>query len=293
MGGLEGVWIVCIADFQVDPFTKARRRALGIPGLADSSKQLQQIFNIGRGKQVVRIRVVAPVIATPLVPIVFEQYSAAARPDTEMSLATLDKGPASIECRYDEALAVPDVVAKVVQAERDGMDAVIVDCMGDPGVEAAREMVSIPVIGPAETSMHIASMLGHRFSVVTVVDSLIPAFDHHATKTGLTGQLASVRTVNIPVLELDDHARLLGALVDQSVRAVREDGAHVIILGCTGMAGMVTGLEEGLKKQGITDVPVIDPTILSVKIAEALVDIGLSHSKRTYPPPPEKEIVGY
>ena len=241
----------------------------------------------------VKIRVIAPVVATPLVAVVFEQYLAAARSDTEMSLATLDKGPPSIECRYDEALAVPDVVAKIVQAEQDGMDAVIVDCMGDPGVEAAREMVSIPVIGPAETSMHVASMLGHRFSVVTVVDSLIPAFDHHALKTGLTRQLASVRTVNIPVLELDDHVRLLDALVDQSVRAIREDGAHVIIFGCTGMAGMARGVQEGLKREGISDVPVIDPTTLSVKVAEALVDIGLAHSKRTYPPPPEKKIIGY
>jgi allantoin racemase len=242
---------------------------------------------------VVKIRVVAPVVATPLVAIVFEQYLAAARSDTEMSLATLDRGPPSIECRYDEALAVPDVVAKIVQAERDGMDAVIVDCMGDPGVEAAREMVSIPVIGPAETSMHVASMLGHRFSVVTVLDSLIPAFDHHAIKTGLTSQLASVRTVNIPVLELDDHIRLQDALLGQSIEAVREDGAHVIILGCTGMAGMAIGVEEGLKKEGISDVPVIDPTTLSVKIAEALAEMGLAHSKRTYPPPPEKKIIGY
>lgn len=141
--------------------------------------------------------------------------------------------------------------------------------------------------------MHVASMLGHRFSVVTVVDSLIPAFDHHALKTGLTGQLASVRTVNIPVLELDDHARLLAALLGKSLEAVREDGAHVIILGCTGMAGMAVGVEEGLKKEGISDVPVIDPTTLAVKVAEAFVDIGLSHSKRTYPPPPEKKIIGY
>jgi len=241
----------------------------------------------------VRIRVVAPVVATPLVQMVFEQYRAAARPDTEMSLATLDKGPPSIESRYDEALAVPDVIAKVARAELDGMDAVIIDCMGDPGLEAAREKVSIPVIGPAETSMHIAAMLAHRFSVVTVLDTLIPAFDHHALKTGLTSRMASVRTVGIPVLELHDHSRLLEALLNQSVRAVTDDGAHLLILGCTGMAGMVHGLVVGLQRHGITDVPVIDPTVLAVKMAEALVDLQLVHSKRTYPLPPEKEIRGY
>jgi allantoin racemase len=241
----------------------------------------------------VKIRVVAPVVSTGLVATVFEQYRAAARPDTEMSLATLDKGPPSIESRYDEALAVPDVVAKVVQAEVDGVDAAIIDCMGDPGLEPAREKVSIPVIGPAETSMHVAAMLAHRFSVVTVLDSLIPAFDHHALKAGLTSRMASVRTVGIPVLELEDHSRLLEALVAESVGAVAEDGAHLIILGCTGMAGMVHGLHRGLEAHAIRDVPVIDPTTLAVKMAEAMVDLHLAHSKRTYPNPPDKMIVGY
>ena len=239
------------------------------------------------------IRVVAPVIATPLVALVFEEYRAAARADTDMSLATLDRGPASIESRYDEALAVPDVVAKIVAAEQDGMDAAIIDCMGDPGLEAAREIVSIPVIGPAEASMHVACLLGHKFSVVTVLDTLIPAFDHHALRMGLTARMASVRSVGIPVLDLDDHARLVEAAIDQSLKAVGDDGAHVIVLGCTGMAGVAQALLGGLEQHRVTDVPVIDPTVLAVKMAEALVDLQLRHSKRTYPTPPDKEIVGY
>jgi allantoin racemase len=240
-----------------------------------------------------KIRVIVPVITKEFEAMTLEEFSAAARPDTEVSVVSLDKGPASIESAYEEALAVPDVVAKIVQAENDGVGAVISDCMGDPGVEEAREMVSIPVIGPAETSMHIAAVLGHRFSVVTVLDRLIPAVHHRALSTGTVGQLASVRSVNIPVLELDDHAKLLRALVNESVKAVREDGAHVIIFGCTGMAGLAKDVEEGLKRQGIADVPVIDPAILALKVAEALADMGLSHSKRTYPAPPEKEVIGY
>ena len=240
-----------------------------------------------------KIRVIVPVITKEFEQMTLEEFSAAARPDVELSVVSLDKGPASIESAYDEALAVPDVVAKIVQAEKDGMDAVISDCMGDPGVEEAREKVSIPVIGPAETSMHVAAMLGHRYAVIMVLDRMTPTFHHRALRTGTLGQLASVRSVNIPVLELDDHARLLKALVKESIKAVREDGAHVIIFGCTGMAGLAKDVEEGLKKDGIDDVPVIDPAILALKVAEALADMGLSHSKRTYPAPPEKEIIGY
>jgi len=241
----------------------------------------------------VKIRVIEPVISKTLEGTSLEELSPIARPDTELSAVSLDAGPASIESTYEAALAAPHVVAKIVQAEKDGVDAVISNCMDDPGVEAGREMVSIPVIGPAETSMHIATMLGHRFSIIGVLEADERPFHDHARKAGLEDRLASVRAINIPVLELADRSRAVRALVEQAVRAVREDGAHVIIFGCTGMAGMAREVEEGLKRAGITDVPVIDPAKLAFKIAEALADMGLSHSKRTYPKPPEKEIVGY
>jgi allantoin racemase len=240
-----------------------------------------------------KIRVVDPVVSKSLEGTSLEELSPAARPDTELSVVSIDKGPASIESTYEAALAAPHVVAKIVQAEREGVDAAISNCMDDPGVEAAREMVSIPVIGPCETSMHVASMLGHRFSVIGVSEADDRPFHDHARQAGLEGKLASVRSVNIPVLELEDRDRAVRALVEQSVKAVTEDGAHVIIFGCTGMAGMARDVEEGLRQQGLIDVPVIDPAKLALKIAEALADMGLSHSKRTYPTPPKKEIVGY
>jgi len=240
-----------------------------------------------------KIRVIAPVTTKQFEATALKELSPSARPDTELSLVSLDKGPASIESRYESALAVPDVVAKIVQAEKDGMDAVIVDCMDDPGVEAGRELVSIPVVGPAETSMHVAAMLGHKFSIIGILDADVAVFEHHAARFGMSSRLASVRAVQIPVLELDDRARAVTALVEQSIKAVKDDGAHVLIFGCTGMAGMAKDVEDGLRKEGITDVPVVDPPIIALKMAEALVDIGLSHSKRTYPAPPDKEIVGY
>ena len=240
-----------------------------------------------------KIRVVIPSITEEFEALGLEQYSPGARPDTEISVALLDKGPASIESRYDEMVAVPDVVRKAVEAEKDGVDAVIIDCMADPGLEAAREMVSIPVIGPGETAMHVAAMLAHRFSVVTVLDSAAPMFDRHAARTGVAERLASVRAVNIPVLELGDTERVIKALIEQSAMAVTDDGAHLIVFGCTGMIGLAGDVKKGLEHLGIAGVPVIDPAILAVKVAEAVVDMGLSHSKRTYPLPPEKEIVGY
>jgi allantoin racemase len=248
---------------------------------------------IGEDIDSMRIRVVIPSITEEFEALGLEQYSPAARPGTEISVALLEKGPASIESRYDEMVAAPDVVRKAVEAEKDGVDAVIIDCMADPGLEAAREMVSIPVIGPGETAMHVAAMLAHRFSVVTVLDQAVPMFYQHAQSVGVEERLASVRAANIPVLELDDTERVVKVLVEQSVSAVRDDGAHLIVFGCTGMIGLSSQVVKGLADTGISDVPVIDPAILAVGFAETLVDIGLSHSKRTYPRPPDKCIAGY
>lgn len=244
-------------------------------------------------EQSVHIRVIVPHPSEELEAHARNALTPAVRPDAELTVVSLDKGPASTESRYERAFAVPDTVAKIVQAEKDGANAVIPDCMGDPGLEEGREMVSIPVIGPTETSMHIAALLGHKFSVVTVLDRLVPYFEECAVSTGQAQRLASVRWVNIPVLELSDRARAVEALVEQAAQAVRDDGAHVIVFGCTGMTGLAEEVEEGLKKEGITDVPVIDPAVLALKVAEALADMGLSHSKRTYPVPPEKEITGF
>ena len=229
-----------------------------------------------------RIRVVAPVTSKECEIRALEQYSAAASGGTEISTVLLDKGPASVESAYEEALAGPEVLAQIVQAEKEGVDAVISNCMADPGVEAGREMVSIPVIGPAEASMHLAAMLGQGFSVVTVLERLIPFFHQRAAEIGVSEYVASLRAVNIPVLELSERGRAVEALVDESTRAVREDGAHVIILGCTGMAGLATAVEQGLVGAGIADVPVIDPAVAALKLAEALVEMGLSHSKLSY-----------
>jgi len=240
-----------------------------------------------------RIRVIVPVTTKEFVAATGPQYAAAARLDAEISVVGLDRGPASLESDYEDALAVPDVLAKVRAAEAEGMDAVVIDCMADPGLSPARELASIPIVGPAQTAMHLAAILAHRFSVLTVLERDIPLIDRLARLYGLESRLASARPVNIPVLELDrDRERLMEALVEQSARAVVGDGAHIIFFGCTGMRGLAQQVEQALAERGYP-VPVIDPGMAALKLAEGLVDMGLSHSKRTYPPPPPKEIVGY
>ncbi len=239
-----------------------------------------------------KLRIVTPITTARFAHV--SQFAPVARPDTEVSHVGIARGPASIESAFDEALAVPDTLAQIIEAERDGADAVVVNCMGDPGVKAGREAVDIPVIGPCEASMHLAAMLGHTFSVLTVLARLRTQFENQAKVYGLREKLSSVRSVEIPVLDLDaDRPWMEDALVDEAQHAVECDGAHVLIFGCTGMIGSAERVQRGLAARGYGDVPVIDPMVAAIGLAESLVGMRLSHSKRTYPLPPAKPIAGY
>jgi allantoin racemase len=236
-----------------------------------------------------RIKVIRPTI-TPTVSDdeVGKMFASYAFPGTQVSVTHLDYGPASVESEFDEAICIPDFLRKAQQAEAEGFDAVISNCFGDPGVKPARELLSIPVVGAAESSMHLAATLGQRFSVVTALSNTLPLIENLALQYGLDRKLASVRSVSIPVLQLGDRERLVKALHQEMVRALSEDRAHVIVLGCTGMRGVARELQEQLSREG-HEIPVIDPMAAALKFSEALVSMGLKQSRITAMTPPEKE----
>jgi len=215
------------------------------------------------------------------------------RDDLTISHSLLEVGPSSIESEFDEALAAPDTIRVAIEAEDAGANAVIIDCMGDPGINACREAVSIPVLGAGQTAMHLANMLGHRFSFVTVLDRIKPMIDKIIGSYGLSQKYASFQSIDVPVLELaHDISALNAALSEKSIVSIEEDGADVIILGCTGFFGCADAIRATLLKAGY-DVPVIDPIPVAVHMAEALIKSGLSHSKVSSPAPSTKVISGF
>lgn len=205
-----------------------------------------------------------------------------AQDDTVVGITDLEYGPMSIESAYEEYLSVPETIKKAIQAEKDGFEGVILGCFGDPGLEALREMVRIPVVGPGETAMHIAAMLGNSFSIVTVLESVIPSLERLARVAGLDHKLASVRAVDIPVLELrENFESTTSRMMEESQKAIKEDKAAAIVLGCMSMAFM----EVSDKMQESLGVPVVNPALTALKVLEGLVIAGLSHSKKAYPFP--------
>ncbi len=235
-----------------------------------------------------KIKIITPIITDQFNRQVADEVGQFTAPDTEISVENIAHGAASIECAYDEVLNGPDIVRMAVQAEKDGFDAVFIDCFGDPGVDAARELVSIPVVGGFQPSVLTACLLAGRFSIVSVLPSVVPLLRGLVRKQGITDNVASIRYVNIAVLDLTDSGSLLQSLVDEAEEAAADDGAEGIVLGCTGMLGLAKSVEEELALKGLK-IPVIDPTGAAIGFLQSLCRSSLSHSRMTYHYPPEKE----
>lgn len=205
-------------------------------------------------------------------------------PGTQADLIDIEEGPSSIESLYEEFLAVPQTVERIIEAEKNGYDAVILGCYGDPGMDAARELVNIPVIGPGEASFLIGAMLGNSFSIVTVMDSIVGPLKKQVKLAGVESKLASVRAAKIPVLELaKDKDASLKKILDVAGKCIEDDGADVILLGCMSMAFL--GVSDEMQKA--LNVPVVNPAKVGLKLAESLVGANLSHSKKAFMTPPK------
>ncbi|WP_309678812.1 aspartate/glutamate racemase family protein [Polaromonas sp.] len=185
-------------------------------------------------------------------------------------------GPASIESAVDEALALPGLLAQIGVGEASGVDAHVIACFGDPGLRAARETATAPVIGIAEAAMQLASLVSARFSVVTTLARTVPTAQRLLHDYGMTARCVRVRATGVAVLELEAQA---GESVRKKIAAecrlaLAEDGVGAIVLGCAGMTDLCGELTQEL------GVPVIDGVTAAVKLAEALVALRLRTSKR-------------
>ena len=205
---------------------------------------------------------------------------------TEVFIRSIARGPGSIESSYDAAMVVPDVIDAVRRAEKDEFSAAIVGCFSDPGVDPMREVVGMPVVGPGASAMHLAAQLGSRFSIISPSSDGDGRARARLRALGLADKFASVRGISMSVLDL---AQQREATLDRIAGVGRnisdEDGADVLVLGCMSMAFLE--ITDELRER--TGIPVVNPVCAALKTAEMMVTMGLSHSKRAYPVPPEKK----
>lgn len=203
---------------------------------------------------------------------------------TNVTVDCTEEGPLSNESAVEEEMCVAPFLRELYGLQ-DDYDAVIIGCFGDPGIRAARELVDIPIIGPAEASMNLALMVGEDFSIITILDSLIPSQEELLKKYGLGSHCKSIRTLGIPVLELgDDEEKTLQVLEEKAEEIYEKDRASTILLGCMSEAFLLADEKMDSK------IPVINPAKAALRMAELFVNMGLEHSPISYPTPDIEKI---
>ncbi len=201
-------------------------------------------------------------------------YESYASEGTEVDVVSLPRGPASVETAEAYAEVEP-LIIELVKGIHAGYDAVIVNCFLDPGVAKLRKILSNKVVvGPCEASLSLARNLSDKVAVVTVGGDVetLGLIKERIKSLGFENVVVGVRGISLRVLELDrDREVTLRHLVNEAAKAVSER-ADVIVLGCTGLAGMAREVSDAV------GVPVIDPAWSALKIAELLVLVGGARS---------------
>jgi allantoin racemase len=191
----------------------------------------------------------------------------------DWDIGETDEGSPTIESIADEERCIPGMLRAAVAAQRDGFGGVVLGCFSDPGLESARSLLSIPVIGPAEASLTLACALGKSYGILTASNEVLPLIRKVVKTSGRDSRLAGIRTMNSTVLELaGDREDTLGRLIEAGELALTQDGADVLILGCMSLAflNVAAELTERL------GAPVVCPLDAAIGSAENLLRSGAS-----------------
>ncbi|HEX9016358.1 MAG TPA: aspartate/glutamate racemase family protein [Chloroflexota bacterium] len=227
-----------------------------------------------------RILVINPNTSAAMTKSIAHVLMEVKRPDSQVDVVNPAAGPEAIESAYDEARAIPEMLKLVQKAPGQGYDGVVIACFSDPGLDAARELVDIPVVGIQEASMYLAASLGSYFGVLTTLERRVPVRRRYADSLGLGEKMVATPVLNIPVAETVGSLERMKSVAIAKGREAIAQGAEVLILGCAGLGDWSREIQREL------GVPIIDPNAAGLKLAESLVDLGLCHSKvRTFQHP--------
>ena len=238
-----------------------------------------------------RILYIRPVADSSHAMDISEVLQEAARSDTTVDVVSLSKDrPRHLEYHAYEAIAVADIV-KHVRAAANKYDGIVLGGFYDMGLLAAREISGDTIVtAPCESATAMARSLGQRFSILVGRAKWIPRMTDTVHHYGHARALCSMRAIDMTVTAIrNDSDKTLEKLTEQGHLAVEDDGAEVIILGCTAKHGLYKTLENRI------GVPVIDSMVAALKYAEFLAECKTRFGWRPSrvggsEPPPEQEI---
>jgi len=199
--------------------------------------------------------------------------------NSHISVDCIEYGPRSIESNTDEILAGIPLIRQCIKAEQQGFDAIVIYCFSDLAIDAIRENVSIPVIGPGEIALAIADVISKRFTVITTLDENAPRTERRLMRNNIAKEkMVSIRALNIPVIKLREDSDTTKMYLEKVCKeSIEKDRIDTIVLGCLGLAQYGDFLKEKY------DIQIIDPAFVAVAYAEMCVKLQLTHNKRNYP----------
>ena len=214
-------------------------------------------------------------------------------PATRIEVVSFDMPatPSHLEYRGYEAMMTSRIVECAREAGQQGVDAMVIGCFYDPALEDAREMSGgTVVVAPCGACLSVAAQLANRFSILVGRHKWIEQMRERVKSYGMAERVASFRSLEMGVDEFQlDHARTRRRIIEEAERAVAEDHAEAIILGCTIEFGFFQEVQRAV------GVPVIDAVVAPFKQAEHLAQLrrrfGWTPSRRwSCEPPPEVEL---
>jgi allantoin racemase len=226
---------------------------------------------------------------------------AVARPGTNVDFVTLKRGYSQPTTPYTKTYNSLAMTERAIESQNNGYDAFLIGCASDLGLRESRSLIDIPVIAPLESGVFVASILGHKFSIIVLDKYTAPMFAESIRNYGLAENVASIRHpsgLNSDMAfdmmfggKLNEFSNIITA---EMGKAVREDGAEALIVACTIASTLLTisGIHQ------VDKAPIVDLISAEIKMAETMVDLkrayGTLPCKSTIYHPPhtswEKEI---
>jgi allantoin racemase len=229
-----------------------------------------------------RICVLVPVATSQYNERILKAIAPVVPPDVQVEIRNITQGHPDIENRTNWLQNGMPVVELAQAIANDGFDGIWLTDFDMCGVEAAREVIDIPIIGGFPATAFTALALSQRFSIVTILQSTLAMQRGHPQTYGIQDSFASIRAINCPVAQLDDVDVVVIRTFEAALKAIKKDGAQSILLGCTGFVDVASRVSQLLTKELGAYVPVIDPNQAGFSFLVSLVRMQVRPSRLTY-----------
>ena len=210
------------------------------------------------------------------------------RAGLQITHSYIQKGPSTVSGRIQEWYAGKEVLGEGREAKDSGVDAIVLDCMADPGVALLRTALRMTVLGPFQTALNIAKTIGTRIGIIFPSAGAFEMAREMVRRYDIPSHSVFMGSTDQDILGLAaDRDQTIERMVDVSNQLILREQVNVIVSGCTGYLGFMPEVQRRLDNQ----VAVIDPLPLTILTAETFVRLGISHSEACYPTPEESSEV--